>query len=301
MNQLTAMLVFKRVVELNGFSAAARDLGLSNAAVSKNVNELETHLAAQLLVRTTRRVSVTEVGEAYYRRCIGILDDLDEANRIASAHAATPCGQLRVNAPMSFGILHLAPAISEFMERYDEINVDLVMNDRVVDLLDGGFDIGIRIGAVLQDSSLIARKLTSINRVLCGSPDYFKRFGTPTNPDDLNSHSCLAYSLSPSPSSWSFTNGGNEKVVVVNGRYRVNNSLALRESLIAGIGITLTPTFIVGPDLHKGTLKSVMTDWLAAPQSLYVVYPQARHIPQKVRVFIDFLSEKFSNTPYWDC
>ncbi|MDJ0894998.1 MAG: LysR family transcriptional regulator [Alphaproteobacteria bacterium] len=299
MNQLTAMQAFKRVVELNSFTAAARDLGLSNAAVSKNISELEAHLGVQLVTRTTRRISVTEVGEAYYARCVRILDDLAEADQRAGSASSTPRGRLRINAPMSFGILHLAPAISDFLDRHAKIEVDLVMDDRYVDLIEGDFDIGVRVTSELKDSSWIARKLSPIRRVLCGAPSYFERFGTPVTPEDLREHRCLIYSLSASPSAWPFTGPDGPQTVGINGCFRANNSLALRQALLDGVGISLLPAFIVGEDLRRGSLVEVMTELTPAPHTLYVVYPQARHVSQKVRAFVDFMVERFAAVPEW--
>ncbi len=299
MNQLTAIHVFKRVVELNGFSTAARDLGLSNAAVSKNINELEAHLGTQLLVRTTRRISVTEAGEAYYRRCIRILDDLAEADQEAGSAALAPRGRLRINAPMSFGILHLAPAITDFLDRYEEVKVDLVMDDRVVDPVAGDFDVGLRIGGTMKDSSLIARKLSTVRRALCGTPGYFERHGLPLHPDDLAGHICLAYSLSSSLGNWAFNGPNGLQIVDIHARFQANNSLALRTALLGGVGISLIPTFIVGEDLERGTLIEVMTDFTPEPQAIYAVYPQSRHLSAKVRAFVDFLAERFATVPGW--
>jgi len=300
MNQLTAIRVFRRVVELNGFSAAARELGMSNAAISKNVSDLEAHLGAQLLVRTTRRISVTEVGDAYYRRCVNILQDLQEADLTASSNSAEPRGQLRVNAPMSFGLLHLAPLVSDFLSHHEGIEVDLVLNDRVVDLIDGDFDVALRIGGGLQDSTLISKRLSPIERVLCGSPEYFARFGHIEHPAELHKHRCLTYSLSSSPGTWLFTQAEDVQSIDVAGPLIVNNSLALREALTAGVGISLIPTFIVNNELKSGALIHTLPAYKPSPQSLYVLYPQAKYVSQKVRTFVDFISDSFLSEPYWD-
>ncbi len=295
MNQLTAMKVFKRVVELNGFSAAARELKLSNAAVSKNVSDLEAHLDTQLLVRTTRRMSVTEAGDAYYRKCVRILQDLEDADINAGLHTSKPRGRLRVNAPMSFGLLHLAPLVSEFLRAYEEIEVELVLNDHVVDLIQGDFDVGLRVGGALKDSSLVCKKLSTINRVLCGAPQYFAEFGHPLKPTDLSQHRCLIYSLSSSFGIWSFTQGFETESVEVSGPLTVNNSLALREALTAAVGISLVPKFIVNKELKTGALVQSMPSYEPSVQSLYALYPQSKHVPEKVRVFVDFLAKRFSS------
>jgi DNA-binding transcriptional LysR family regulator len=300
MNKFTAIQIFKNVVELEGFSAAAQELRISTAAVSKNISNLESHLGVQLLTRTTRRMCATEAGLEYYSRCVKILEDLNTADQNAMAASEFPRGRLRVNAPMSFGIRHLSPVITQFLENYEHIEIDLELDDKVVSLFDGKFDVGIRIGKPLLDSSMIARQLSPIKRCLCGSPEYFNKFGIPDSPMDLSDHQCLVYSLSSSPGVWDFKGPEGEMQFSVNGRYRVNNSLALRESLIAGLGLTLTPTFLVDEDLREGRLITVMKDWSPQPLGLFVVYSQVRHVPPKVRLFVDYLASKFKENPYWD-
>lgn len=300
MDQFTAMKVFRRVIELEGFSAAARDLGLSNAAVSKNVSELEADLGVRLLTRTTRRLSVTEAGEAYYRRCVRVLEELDEARDEVADLAHTPRGTLRVSAPVSFALMHLAPAIPRFLELHPGLKLDLVLNDRVVDLVEEGFDLALRGGGELSDSSLVARKLAPIRRVVCGAPTYFQRRTIPKSPRDLADHECLVYSLASSPRQWSFRHEGSELSVRVDGRYQVSNSIALKQALLSGLGLSLIPIFIVGPELRRGELRAVLTRFHPAPQSLYAVHPHRRYVPQKTRSFIDFLSATFGGKPYWD-
>lgn len=300
MNRFTAIEIFRVVVELEGFTAAAKSLGVSTAAVSKNISNLENHLGVQLLTRTTRRLVTTETGLEYYHHCVKILEELKAADQNAMAASESPRGRLKINAPMSFGIQHLAPIITQFLEQYEHIEIDLELNDRVVSLFDGKYDVGIRIGKPLLDSSMIARRLSPIERRLCGSPEYFRKFGAPKSPKDLAHHQCLVYSLSSSPGLWDFKGPRGEEQFTVNGRYRVNNSLALRESLLAGLGLTLTPTFLIDDDLRKGRLISVMEDWAPEPLSLFVVYSQVRHVPPKVRLFVDFVVKVFKAPPYWD-
>lgn len=195
MDALTGMRVFRRVVERGSFSAAAADLDLSNGAVSKHIGQLEGHLGARLLNRTTRRLSLTEAGRTYYERCVRLLDDLDEAERAVRQLHAAPRGRLKISAPMSFGILHLAPALPEFGLRYPEVEVDVVLNDRFVDLIDEGYDVALRIITDLPDSTLVARRFTLVRRVVCAAPAYLERHGVPVTPDDLKRHHCLIYSL----------------------------------------------------------------------------------------------------------
>lgn len=300
MDQFTAMKVFTRVVELEGFSAAARNLGLSNAAVSKNVSELEADLGVRLLTRTTRRLSVTEAGEAYYKRCVRVLEELNEARDEVSELAHTPRGKLRLSAPVSFGLMHLAQAIPKFLELYPGLTVDLVLNDRLVDLVEEGFDVALRGSGELSDSSLVVRKLAPIRRVVCGAPAYFERRPVPKVPSDLEAHECLVYSLSSSPKQWSFRHEGGELSVRVDGRYQVSNSIALKHALLAGLGLGLVPTFIVGPELRRKELRAVLTRFQTAPQALYVVHPHRHYVPHKTRSFIDFVSATFTGKPYWD-
>jgi len=299
-DQFTAMKVFRRVVELEGFSAAARDLGLSNAAVSKNVSELEAELGVRLLTRTTRRSSVTEAGEAYYRRCVRVLEELDEARDEVAELANTPRGTLRITAPVSFGLTHLSPVIPAFLERYPSLKLDLVLNDRVVDLVDEGFDLALRGGGELSDSGLVVRKLAPIRRVVCSAPAYFESRPVPKQPSDLAEHECLIYSLSSSPRQWTFVHDGGELTVRVDGRYHVNSSIALKHAALAGLGLGLIPTYLVGPELRRGELVAVLPRFRPAPQSLYALHPHRQYVPHKTRSFIDFLSATFGAKPYWD-
>ncbi len=301
MDQLVAMRTFRRVVERESFSAAARDLGLSNAAASKNVGELEARLGVRLLARTTRRMSVTEAGEAYYRRCVRILEEIDEAEREAASRAAEPRGTLRVSAPMSFGLAHVAPAIPDFLAAFTGVSVDLVMNDRYVDLVEEGFDVAVRAGGGLKDSSLIARRLAPLRRVVCGAPAYLAAHGTPRTPGELADHHCLVYSLARSPREWLFDGPQGQRVTVaVDGRYAVNSSLALQEALLAGLGLALVPTFVVADALRRGQLEPVLTDWQPEAQFIHAVHIHRRYVSPKVRSFIDFLVDRFGPHPYWD-
>jgi DNA-binding transcriptional LysR family regulator len=302
MDKLAAMHAFRRVIELGSFRAAARDLGRSNAAVSKQVSDLEAELGATLVARTTRRLALTEVGKAYYERCARLLDDLTETETAVASLQAAPRGLLRVNAPMSFGLLHLAQAMPAYIQRCPDVRVDLVMNDRAVDLLEEGFDIAVRVRTSLPDSSLIARQLAPVRRVLCAAPDYLGQYGNPQQPEDLVRHRCLIYSLSTSPTEWTFAleRTSEPLTVRVQPYFTANSSIALREVLLAGSGIALVPTFVVGPDLREGRLKTVLPGFDIAPQTMYALYPPARHLSPKVRSFVNFLVERYGDEPYWD-
>jgi DNA-binding transcriptional LysR family regulator len=300
MDKLGAMRTFRRVVELGSFTAAARDLAISNAGVSKHVAELESELGVTLLTRTTRRIALTETGRAYFERCQQILDDIAEAETATAALQAAPRGLLRVTVPMSFGLLHIAPAIAGFMERYPDLRIDLQLNDRVADLVEEGLDIALRVRTVLEDSSLIARRLCFVERVLCASPRYLARQGTPRALADLAQHRCLTFALSPTPNEWSFDTKDGIARVRVESALIATNSLALREAVLRGAGIALIPTFVIGPDLKSGALVRLLPVLEPARQTLFALYPPNRHLAPKVRVFLDFLVDLFSGTPPWD-
>lgn len=292
MERLTALKVFCAVVQNRSFAAAARDLALSNAAVSKNINELEASLGVRLLSRTTRRMSLTEAGERYYNDISRLLRELEDADAAVSEMTAAPQGRLRVSAPMSFGLQHIAPIIPEFLERYPDINVDLEMSDHIIDVVGYQFDVAIRGHSALPDSSLIARRLKSLRRVICGAPVYFERHGIPQNPHDLRGHKCLIYTLSNAPDTWPFTRNGRKLEVAITGRYRVNNSLAIREALLSGAGIALIPRIYVEQDIVDGRLLSILEVWCPQEQWIYALYPSGRFTPKRVKTFVDFLADK---------
>jgi DNA-binding transcriptional LysR family regulator len=302
MDKLASMKSFRRVIELGGFRPAARDLGRSIAAVSKQVSDLEAELGATLITRTTRRLALTEVGQAYYERCTHLLDELAETEAAVASLQSAPRGLLRVNAPMSFGLLHIAPALPAYMERCPDVRIDLVMNDRAVDLVEEGFDAAVRVRTSLADSSLIVRRLAPVRRVLCASPGYLERHGHPVGPEDLVRHRCLIYSLSTSPVEWSFAPQGTGELqkVKVQPYLIANSSIALREALLAGSGVAPVPTFVVGPDIAAGRLKPLLPGFAMPMQSVFALYPPARHLSPKVRSFVDFLAERYGEAPYWD-
>ena len=300
MDLLAAIEAFVRVAESNSFSEAARRLRLSKSVVSRQVSALEAELGVRLFHRTTRSLTLTEAGRGYFESTSRILEEL-EAARLAVSHLqATPRGLLRVNAPMSFGFLHLAPALPDFLALYPEVSVDLVMNDRFVDLVDEGFDVAVRIGA-LVDSSLVARRLAPVRRVMCASPAYLAARGVPATPDDLRHHDCLSNSNIATLHEWRFvTADGRPWPVDVKGRFRANNGDALRIAALRHLGIANLPSFIAGGALQAGTLVSVLDGFTLQDMSLNAVYPHARYLSPKVRAFVDFLAERFGPRPYWD-
>ena len=294
------METFVRVADLGGFTAAARTMRISKAAVSKYVAALETHLQVQLINRTTRRLHLTQEGQVYLAHCLRILEDIHEADQSVSLMKSTPKGLLRLNGPMSFGYLHLASAISDFMALYPDVRVDFELNDRFVDVVEEGWDVAIRIGR-LADSGLYARKLAPARLVLCGSPSYFIQHGIPETPQDLIHHVCLGYTYVAMGNAWVFVGpDGEEFRFSFRPRLRVNNGDAIRMALLAGQGLAVSPTFIVGGDLQSGVLQRVMSEWTLPDLEIYALYPHNRHLSTKVRVFIDFLVNRFGPNPDWD-
>lgn len=292
MDRFTALNVFRQVVDLGSFAAAARHLSLSPAAVSKNIHELEAHLSVRLLHRTTRRMSLTEAGSRYHEQVVRILDDLQEADGSLGPLQTAPRGTLRVSAPMSFSLIRLAQAIPRFLERYPELTLDLQLEDRRVDIVKEGFDLVLRGSDRLEDSSLVARELMTLRHVLCAAPAYFARHGVPGDPDDLRRLECVQFTLSGHASEWSFQRAGQQRRVPVRGRYKVNSSLALCAALRAGHGISLVPEIYVREDLAQGRLQAVLGDWAPPETRLYAVYPSRRHLQAKVRAFMDFLVQE---------
>lgn len=301
MDRLTSLEVFVRVADLGSFTQAAEQLTMSRAMVSKHVQALEDRLGTLLITRTTRRLSLTEAGQSFYSRCRQVLAELEEAEAEASDAAIAPKGVLKVNAPMSFGIHHVAPALAAFAQSYPGVRVALTLNDRFVDLIEEGFDVAIRIGT-LADSSLIARTLAPCRMILCAAPSYLERRGIPRHPDDLADHDCLAYTLSAHPAEWPFAGPGGEQRVVRLGAspLSANNGEALALAAAAGLGIVLSPSFMAAPFLRDGRLVAIPWDWRRADLGIHAVYPSGRHVPAKVRRFIDFLNQRFGPAPYWD-
>jgi DNA-binding transcriptional LysR family regulator len=300
MDRFAALSAFVRVSETQSFSEAARRLRSSKSAISRSVGALEAELGARLFNRTTRSLNLTEAGRAYFERVSRILADLDDADRALVHHQASPRGRLIVSAPMSFGFLHLAPALPEFLARFPEVEVDLSLNDRFVDLVEDGFDVALRIGA-LPDSSLIARRIVPIRRTLCASPDYFQRRGTPQIPEELKAHECLRNSNVLRTQEWRFVGpDGNASLIPVSGRMSANNGDVLRIMALAGLGIANLPTFIVGADVRDGALVAALDRFIPQDLAMSAVYPHSRNLSPKVRAFVDFLVERFGKRPYWD-
>ena len=299
MDTIDGMRTFVTVISDGSFVAAATRLDMSPQLVSKYVAQLEERLGVRLLNRSTRRLSLTEAGKAYGDRCRQVLADIDELEAAVGEMTARARGTLRVNAPMSFGVSHLAPAIAGFQISQPDVNVDLVLNDRVVDVLSEGFDLAIRIGR-LQESSLVARRLAPVRLMVCASPAYLEKHGTPTSPTDLSEHNCLNYSYHSERGHWTLERNGKTQTVEVNGTICANNGDALRLAALADAGVILQPTFIVGKDIRAGRLQVVLPSYRVADFAVYAVYPHRQYLSAKVRTFIDYLACYFGSPPYWD-
>jgi len=299
MDKFSAIRTFTKVVQLGNFAKAAQELRQSRSAVSKLVGELERELGVQLLRRTTRSVSPTEHGQIYFARCLAVLAALDEAEATVGHLQGEPKGVLRVNAPMSFGTLHLGRAIADFMERYHDLRIELILSDQLIDLVQEGFDVTVRIGD-LAPSSLVSRKIVPARRVLCAAPGYLERRGTPTHPDELRNHDCLNYGYLATGNQWKLSDATGDHWVQLSWKLCSNNAEILRDAAVRGRGIALLPTFIVGADLQQGALRTILSDFSAPEMSLCAIYAPTKQLPTKIRVFIDFLVERFGGRPYWD-
>ncbi|MES1990737.1 MAG: LysR family transcriptional regulator [Pseudomonadota bacterium] len=290
---LNALAVFAKVVELESFTAAADALKLSKSMVSRQISDLEDAMKVRLLNRTTRKLSVTEAGAVVYERAARIVSEANEAERDANCIEGAVRGKLRINAPMSFGIAELGPVMPKFLARYPELVVDLALNDRQVDLMEEGFDVSVRI-STLVDSSLIARQLAPVRRVLVASPGYFKEHGVPRHPHDLKEHSFVLYSLRARPEMMEFRDPGGKPVEVeVKGSFYCNNADAMQGILHAGQAMCIAPMFLCADALRDGTLVSALDEWEPAPMTLHVIYPHTQHLSAKVRAFVDFAVEEF--------
>lgn len=296
---LNTLAVFAKVVEHESFTRAAGELGMSKSAVSKQIARLEDRLGARLLNRTTRKLAPTEVGRAFYERCRRIVTEAEEAERAVTDLSAAPRGRLRVAAPMSFGILHLGPVLPGFMTRYPDVEIDLVLNDRRVDLIEEGFDLAIRI-ADLPDSSLIAKKLAPARRRVVATPAYWDQHGRPSHPRDLANHVCLRYAYLPNPNEWPFEGPEGPFTQKVSGPLIANNGDVLLAAVLAGLGVLMSPTFFCGEAAADGRLEAVLDDYEAGDVNVYAVYPHSRHLSAKIRAFVDYLADAFGPTPYWD-
>ena len=298
MDQLTALKVFVNVVETGSFSAASERMGLSRAAASKQVSQLESHLGGRLLNRTTRHVSMTESGRLYFERCREILGNLEEADGAVTGLAQEPRGNLRISAPTNFASEHLLPLVAEFTKKYPEVQVEMICGERLVDLVDEGFDLAIRM-TNLNDSNLIARRLARGRHVIVASPDYLADHPVIRIPDDLKHQDCLVYSLTAG-GVWPFTKAGQDFSVKVPSVFKTNNPDVILAAAISGMGVCMMPTFIGGDAIRRGVLTPLLQDYETLEVQLYAVYASRKFLPAKIRVFVDYLAEKITDPPYWD-
>lgn len=299
MDLFTSMTVFVTVVDQGNFTAAAEQLEISRASTSKHIASLEDGVGGRLLNRTTRRISLTEAGKAYYERCKQILEDVAEAECVVTGFSTDPRGLLRINAPMSFGTRHFADIIAQFCRVHSAIDVQLSLSDRIVDVVDEGYDLVIRI-TQLKESSLIARKLAPCRRILCASTAYLTEHGVPSHPDELGEHNCLHYAYLESGTSWILNGPDGEHRVKIRSRLTANNGDALCKAAIQGLGIALLPTFIVGDAIRNGELEVILPAYQPVATSIYAVYASRQHLSAKVRTFIDFVVEQIGDQPAWD-
>jgi len=297
MTDLTDMDIFARVVTAGSMSGAGREMGLSPAVISKRIRRLEERLGARLLQRTTRQITLTEDGQGYYERVIGILASIEEAESFVTRRNTAPRGTLKIAAPTSFGRMHIAPNLGRFARSYPDLKLSLMLSDAFVDIVGDGYDLAVRIAA-LENSSLIARRLAPNHRVICAAPDYLDREGTPETLADLTRHNCV---FATHQDLWQLEGPEGPTAVRVTGSLQTNSSEVVREAAIAGLGIALRSTWDVGPALQRGDLRIVLPDYRESRRvGVYAVYPSRRFLPARVRVFIDFLADLFGPEPYWD-
>lgn len=292
MDKFESMRAFVRVVESGGFAAAARAMGLSRSAVNKLVLNLEDVLKVQLLQRTTRKVTPTPTGLAFFERCVAILADLEEAELAVSQLQTEPRGQLRINGPMTFGTRYLAPVIAQFLQHYPDLHVEMSLSDRFIDPIDEGFDVTVRIAKPFEYTSLIVHELFPAPVILCAAPSYLAKQARPETPSDLANHACLAYGHIAADNQWTLIGPNGEHRITVHGPLCANNGEPLQEAALQGVGIALLPRFIVEDDLKTGRLQQVMPGYEAPLLSVCVLYPVNRHLSTKVRLFIEFLAEQ---------
>ena len=295
MDKFASMEAFTQVVQSEGFAAAARKMGVSRSTVNKLVINLEDELNVQLLQRSTRKVSPTPTGLAFYERCVNILAELEAAEVAVSELQTEPKGTLKINAPMSFGTLYLGKAIAEFMTQYPELQVQLTLNDRFIDPIAEGYDITIRISQPETSSSLVCQAIAPVTKVLCASPAYLAKHGVPKRPNHLKMHSCLHYGQIVTGNQWQLINEEQEEWVTVKGVLCSNNGEVLKDAALQGLGIALLPTFIIRQELETETLAIVLPDYQPPATSLCLIYPLNRHLITKVRLFIEFFRQKFNN------
>jgi DNA-binding transcriptional LysR family regulator len=294
MDKLASLRAFTQVVISGGFAAAARKMGLSRSSVNKLVIDLENNLGVQLLQRSTRKVNPTPSGLAFYERCLNILAELEAAELAVSQLQEQPKGTLKINAPMSLGTLYLAPAVADFLTLYPQLQIQLTLDDRFIDPIAEGFDLTVRISRPETAASLVTQIITPIPRLLCAAPVYLEKQGIPLHPTQLTEHSCLHYGYVTTNDRWKLSNGNEEYVVTVKGRLCSNNGEVLRDAAVKGLGIAMLPKFIIDRELERGELKIVLPNYHPPTLTLHLVYPVNRYLSAKIKLFSEFLQQRFS-------
>ncbi|CDO34942.1 LysR family transcriptional regulator [Novosphingobium sp. KN65.2] len=305
-----AIRAFVAVVDEGGFAPAARRVGQAASSFTRHVDALEGELGVTLLNRSTRHVSLTDAGETYYVRAVAILASLEEANRSLRERDGPPRGLLRVSLPASFARMHIAPFLPRFMAEYPEVELELLMSDEIINLVERRIDIAIRLGA-LESSSLIARRLAPHRRIVCASPAYLHQWGTPAVPADLARHACLTFAFADGERRWRFTDSAKQvEQIRIKGPLRANQAEALKEAALAGYGVVMLPTWLVGEEIAQDSLRPILTEWQAdigrlgkppqANSGIHALYLPDRRGSPKVRAFVDFLAQRFGSPPYWD-
>lgn len=297
MDTFNVMRTFRRIVELGGLAKAAEDLGISAAGLSKQLRTLEAHLGTVLIQRTTRSMSLTDTGRSYYAECCRLLDELEALERSVKQQSQEVSGTLRVNAPLSFALSVLSPLITEFLRTYPDLKLELVMEDRLVDAVAHGFDVSVRLRTSLEDSTLIARRLATLEQKLCAAPSYLKQYGEPATLGELRNHKMISYSLANTQGIVFDNDADGHAISATPQLYygehsQVNNSLMLRDLLIAGLGIGALPSFLADPAIASGQLQRILPDVVNEPRHIYAVYPTNRHLQPKVKAFVDYLADR---------
>jgi len=294
MDVFLSMSVFRRVAETGNFSEVAREMGITQPSVSKHVAALEKHLNSKLINRSTRQLSLTDIGKLYYSRCVHIVDELIETESLMRNQQSKPTGILRINTPVTFGELHIVPYLWKFLEDYPDLKLDLIMDDHYVDLVKDGVDVAIRIGP-LSDSNLIAQKIGNSPRVAVASPDYLLEHGEPVSLKDLEKHACIVYTLLTTRSDWHFTGPQGKETVRVDGRFQVNNPRTILQAVLAGQGIAVTPLWLIGDYVKSGQLKIILEDYTPTPLDIHALYPDRHFMPAKVSCFVEYMRRQLTS------
>ena len=296
---LMDVLAFVRVVETGAFARAAERMGLSKSIVSRRVARLEEALGAKLLTRSAQGAQPTDIGEAYFARASNILADLEAAREIVAEAVTQVAGPIRLSGPLSFGTEYLAPALADFARQHPQVELDISLEDKMVDLVGGGYDLAVRIGT-LADSSLIARKIAPVRAAVLASPAYLEKRGRPRHPRELGGHDLLLYAHSGGPQQWRFRVGGRWDYVRGEARLRANNGTMLKAAAVAGLGVVILPTFIASSAIASGELEVLLSDYPLEESGLYAVMPPGRATTARVRALVDFLADRFGPEPDWD-